>query len=233
LFSVRFDKSGLSVNLQVTSGFTKGIDYLDQAIAMDPNYSRAHSTLANNYINQDDWFLPPREAGPKARDAAKKALALDETDVEAHVALAIEAPWYEWDWAAAEREFKRAIELNPDNSDARGYYSWFLPPMGRNDETVAEAERALRIDPISTGLNGNLGSVLVFTHQWDKAIDQLRAAIDLDHGYWFDYCFLGRAYEQKGKLPEAIATLTTDARLDILHSDSGFTELVRKIGLPQ
>jgi TolB-like protein/Tfp pilus assembly protein PilF len=296
-------------------GFDKGIDYLNQAIAKDPNYAEAYSALANNYINQDDWFITPRQAGPRARDAAKKALALDETDVEAHVALAIEEQWYEWDWAASEREFKRAIELKPDSGDAHGYYSWFLPPMRRNDEAVAEAERALRIDPISTGLNGNLGSVFVFTHQWDKAIEQLRAAIDLDHGYWFDYCFLGRAYEQKGRLPEAIATfqrgltlegntelwsglghayaasgnkaeaqkvldhlkelsthsyvapynvaviyvglgekdeafawlnrayeersytlaeyLTTDARLDTLHSDPRFAELVRRIGLPQ
>ena len=298
-------------------GFDKGIDYLNQAIAKDPNYAEAYSALAMNYINQDDWFITPRQAGPRARDAAKKALALDETDVEAHVALAIEEQWYEWDWAASEREFKRAIELKPDSGDAHGYYSWFLPPMRRNDEAVAEAERALRIDPISTGLNGNLGSVFVFTHQWDKAIEQLRAAIDLDldHGYWFDYCFLGRAYEQKGRLPEAIATfqrgltlegntelwsglghayaasgnkaeaqkvldhlkelsthsyvapynvaviyvglgekdeafawlnrayeersyilaeyLTTDARLDTLHSDPRFAELVRRIGLPQ
>lgn len=296
-------------------GFDKGIDYLNQAIAKDPNYAEAYSALANNYINQDDWFITPRQAGPRARDAAKKALALDETNVEAHVALAIEEQWYEWDWAASEREFKRAIELKPDSGDAHGYYSWFLPPMRRNDEAVEEAERALRIDPISTGLNGNLGSVFVFTHQWDKAIEQLRAAIDLDHGYWFDYCFLGRAYEQKGRLPEAIATfqrgltlegntelwsglghayaasgnkaeaqkvldhlkelsthsyvapynvaviyvglgekdeaftwlnrayeersyilaeyLTTDARLDTLHSDRRFAELVRRIGLPQ
>jgi len=145
-------------------GFNEGIDYLNQAIAKDPNYAQALSALANNYINQDDWFMAPKEAGPKARDAAKKALALDETDAEAHVALAIESQWYEWNWAASEREFKRAIELNPDSGDAHGYYSWFLPPMGRNDEAVAEAERALRIDPVSTGLNGNLGSVLVFTH---------------------------------------------------------------------
>jgi serine/threonine protein kinase len=294
-------------------GFDKGIDYLNRAIAIDPNYAQAYSALANNYINQDDWFMAPKEAGPKARDAARRALALDETDVEAHVALAIESQWYEWDWAASEREFKRAIELKPDSGDAHGYYSWFLPPMRRNDEAVEEAERALRIDPISTGLNGNLGSVFVFTHQWDKAIEQLRAAIDLDHGYWFDYCFLGRAYEQKGRLPEAIATfqrgltlegntelwsglghayaasgnkaeaqkvldhlkelsthsyvapyniaviyvglgekdeafawlnraheersytlaeyLTTDARLDTLHSDPRFAELVRRIGL--
>ncbi|MBA3914753.1 MAG: protein kinase [Acidobacteriales bacterium] len=205
-------------------GFDKGIDYLNQALAKDPNYAAAYSALANNYINQDDWFIAPRQAGPKARDAAQKALALDETDVEAHVALAIEEQWYEWDWATAEREFRRAIELKPDSGDAHGYYSWFLPPMRRNDDAVAEAERGLRTDPISTGLNGNLGSVYVFTHQWDKAIEQLRAAIELDPGYWFDYCFLGRAYEQKGRWPEAIATFQRGLTLE------GNTELWSGLG---
>jgi Tfp pilus assembly protein PilF len=157
------------------------------------------SALAYNYINQDDWFIAPKTAGPKARRAAQKALELDESNAEAHVVLAIESQWYEWDWAGAERGFKRAIELNPDNADARGYYSWFLPIMGRGDEAVAEAKRGLQTDPLSTGLNGNLGSVFVFTHQWDKAIEQLRTSIDLDPNYWFDHYYLGRAYEQKGR----------------------------------
>jgi tetratricopeptide (TPR) repeat protein len=78
--------------------------------------------------------------------------------------------------------------------------------MDRNDEAVEEARRLLHVDPLGTGGNGNLGSVLVFTHPWDKAIEQLRYAIDLDPNYWFDYCFLGRAYEQKGRLPKAIET---------------------------
>jgi serine/threonine protein kinase/Flp pilus assembly protein TadD len=206
------------------NGFDKGIDYLNQAIALDPNYSLAYSALAYNYINQDDWFMPPREAGPKARDAAKRALALDETNGEAHVALAIESQWYEWDWAAAEREFKRALELEPDNGDAYGYYSWFLPSMGRNDEAVAVARQGLALGPVSTGLNGNLGSVLVFTRQWDKAIEQLRYSIDLDSGYWFDYCFLGRAYEQKGRMAEAIETFQRGLALD------GNTELWAGLG---
>ena len=205
-------------------GFDKGIDYLNQAIALDPNYALAYSALAYNYINQDDWFMAPKEAGPKARDAAKKALTLDESNAEAHVALAIESQWYEWDWAAAEREFKRAIELNPDSGDAYGYYSWFLAPMGRGDQAVEEAKQPLQIDPLSTGLNGNLGSVLVFTHQWDKAIEQLRYSIDLDPNYWFDYCFLGRAYEQKGRLPEAIEAFQRGLALE------GNTELWSGLG---
>jgi TolB-like protein/Flp pilus assembly protein TadD len=188
------------------NGFDKGIDYLNQAIALDPNYAQAYSALAWNYINQDDWFIAPKEAAPKARDLARKAIELDETNAEAHVVLAIENHWYEWDWPAAEREFKRAMELDPDNGDAHGYYSWFLASMGRNDEAVDQASRFLQIDPFDSLGNGNLGSVFVFTHQWDKAIEQLHNAIDLDPNYWFDYCFLGRAYEAKGRYPEAIET---------------------------
>ena len=188
-------------------GFDKGIDNLKQALAIDPNYALAYSALGNNYINQVDWFIAPKIAAPKAKEAAQRALELDESNAEAHVVLAIELQWYEWDWAGAEREFKRAIELNPDSGYARGYYSWFLPIMGRAGEAIAEAKRGLQIDPLSTGLNGNLGSVFVFTHQWDKAIEQLRSSIDLDPNYWFDHYFLGRAYEQKERFPEAIAAL--------------------------
>jgi eukaryotic-like serine/threonine-protein kinase len=186
-------------------GFGKGIDYFNQAIAFDPNYGLAYNGLAYNYINQDDWFIPPNEAGPKARDAANKALAIDEGDADAHVSRAIVAHWYEWDWAAAEREFKRAIELNPDDSEAHGYYSWFLAPMGRKEEAVAEAKRSQQLDPFSSLANFIVGSALVFTRQWDPAIEQLRSAKELDPSFWFAPCFLGRAYEHKGRLPEAIA----------------------------
>ncbi len=203
-FTYKFTKDGLN----------KGVGYFEQAIAKDPNYGAAYSGLAKNYINQDDWFMPPKEAGPKAREAARRALALDETDVDAHVALAIEAQWYEWDWATAEREFKRAVEQNPNNSGAHGYYSWFLAPMGRVNEAVAEAERERQTDPIGSNENFTLGSVFVFTRQWDKAITQLRSAINLDPYYWFDHCFLGRAYEQKGRLNDAIAEFQRGLELD-------------------
>jgi serine/threonine-protein kinase len=195
-------------------GFDKGITYLNQAIALDPNYAQAYSQLAFNYINQDDWFLAPKESAPRARAAAQKALALDETDAEAHVVLGIENHWYEWDWIAAEREFKRAIELDPDNGIAHGYYSWFLPSLLRNDQAIEEAHQALRLNPLSTGGNGNLGSVLVFARQWDKAIEQLKYSIDLDPNYWFDYCFLGRAYEQTGRFADAIETFQRGLKLD-------------------
>ena len=205
-------------------GFKLGIDYLDQAIALDPNYAGAYSYLAYNYINQDDWTLPPGESAPKARQAALKALSIDETDARAHLALAIAYQWYDWDWQASERQFKRAIELNSLETDVHGYYSWFLPPMGRNDEAIAEARLLVQKDPLSTGGNGNLGSVLVFTHRWEEAIAQLRSAIDLDPNYWVDYNFLGRAYVQVGRTSEAIDTFQRGLKLE------GNTELWSGLG---
>jgi eukaryotic-like serine/threonine-protein kinase len=195
-------------------GFTKGLDYFHQAIAIDPNYGLAYNGLAYNYINQVDWFLSPSEAGPKARDAANRALSIDESDADAHVSRAIVAHWYEWDWAAAEREFKRAIELKPDDSEAHGFYSWFLAPMGRKDEAIAEAKRAQQLDPLSSLANFMVGSALVFTRQWDPAIEQLRSAKELDPTFWFYPCFLGRAYEEKGELPEAIAEFQRAVELE-------------------
>ena len=186
-------------------GFETGIDYFNQAIAVDPNYGLAYSGLAYNYINQMDWFMAPNEAGPKTKDAAEKALAIDESDARAHLTLAILAHWYEWKWAAAENEFKRTLELSPNDSEAFSFYAWFLAPMGRNDEALAEARRARQADPLSSLSSFGTGAVLLFARQWDPAIEQLRRAIEVDPNYWFSHCFLGRAYEQKRKFPEAIA----------------------------
>jgi serine/threonine protein kinase/tetratricopeptide (TPR) repeat protein len=186
-------------------GFRKGIDYFDQAIAMDPNYALAYSGLAFNYNNAGDWMTLPKEAGPKAKEAAKRALAIDDTLADAHLSLATTAHWYEWDWATAEREFKRAIELNPNDPRPHGYYSWYLALMGRTDQALAEAKRGQQLDPVSSEANLFVGSILVFTRQPDQAIEQLRSGIELDPTYWYAHDFLGRAYEQKERFPEAIA----------------------------
>ena len=201
-------------NKLTKDGLAKGIDYFNQAIAIDPNYGLAYNGLAYNYINQDGWYMRGAEAGPKAKQAAEKALAIDPKDADAHVALAIEAQWYEWNWAVAESEFKRAIELNPNDSEAHGYYSWFLAPMGRGPEALVEAKRAQQIAPLSSMGNFFVASVLVFTRQWDAAIQQLHSDIELEPGFWFDHCFLGRAYEAKGRLPEAIAEFQSALALD-------------------
>jgi serine/threonine-protein kinase len=91
--------------------FRKGIDYFHQALAKDPNYGLAYSGMAYYYILQDDWYLAPNESASRAKAAAQKALEIDDSNADAHLALAMESHWYEWDWAAADREFKRALEL--------------------------------------------------------------------------------------------------------------------------
>jgi len=201
-------------NKLTKEGFDTGIDYFNQAIAVDPNYALAYSGLAFNYVNQDDWFMSPNEAGPKTKDAAKRALAIDESDAGAHLSMAIVTHWYVWNWAAAEKEFKRAIELSPNNSDAHTYYSWFLAPMGRHNQAIAEAKRAQQADPLSGFAAFGVGAALVFARRWDPAIEQLHRAIEIDPNFWFGHCFLGRAYEQKGKLPEAIVEFQRAVELE-------------------
>jgi eukaryotic-like serine/threonine-protein kinase len=201
-------------NKLTKDGLAKGIDYFNRAIAIDPNYGLAYNGLAYNYINQDGWYMAGAEAGPKAKQAAEKALAIDPKDADAHLALAIESQWYEWNWAVAESEFKRAIELNPNDAEAHGYYSWFLAPMGRGPEALVEAKRGQQIAPLSSLGNFFVASVLVFTRQWDPAIEQLLSDIELEPNFWFDHCFLGRAYEAKGRLPEAIAEFQKALALD-------------------
>ena len=156
---------------------TKVIDYFNQAIAIDPNYGLAYDGLAYNYINQDDWYMSPSDAGPKAKEAAKKALAIDDQDADAHLVLAIERQWYEWDWAAAEQEFKRAIELNPNSF--RSLRVLFLVPRrrwgGRTRPSPKPSELSKSIlFRLSEFLSS--ASVFVFTRQWDLAIEQLRSA---------------------------------------------------------
>jgi TolB-like protein/Tfp pilus assembly protein PilF len=186
-------------------GLRKGIDYFNQAIAADPNYALAYNGLAYYYISTVDWYLSPRESIPRARDAANKALAIDENLADAHTSLATVAYWYDWDSVTAEREYKRAIELNPKNSRSRDFYSWYLVSSGRVDQALAEAKDAVQLDPVSAEINSNLGQVLLLAHQYDRAIEQLRSSIELDPSYFLAHNYLGRAYEANGKLPEAIA----------------------------
>ena len=201
-------------NKLTRDGLAKGIDYFNQAIAIDPNYGLAYNGLAYNYINQDGWYLPPREAGPKAKQAAEKALAIDPNDGDAHLALAIESQWYEWNWPVAERQFKRAIELNPNEPEPHGYYSWFLAPMGRGAEALTEARRAQQAAPLTSLGNFFVASILVFTQQWDPAMKQLKSDIELDPNFWFDHCYLGRTYEAKGQMVEAIAEFQRALAID-------------------
>ena len=195
-FASKFTKEGLQ----------KGLDYFNQAIAVDPNYALAYTGVGFYYVGANDWYLSPNEAMPKARDAARKALAIDDSLADAHLLLGTVAHWYDWDWATAEREYKRGIEINPNDPRPREFYSWFLSTnIARADEAIAEAKKAQQLDPVSAETNQFLGGAFFFARRYDEAIEQLRKAAEFDPDYWLAHEFLGQAYEQKGKLPEAIA----------------------------
>ena len=196
-YTARYTKEGLD----------KGRDYFNQAVSTDPQYALAYAGLANNYSSASGWFLPSKEALPKAGAAAKKALELDDHVAEAHTSLATVKWWFDWDWAAAETEFKRAIYLNPNDFRTLEFYGWYLIDLGRSDQGIEQGHRAQMLDPLSVENNTLFGQSLYYARRYDQAVEQLRATLDMDQSYWLAHSFLGRAYEQQGKFGEAIAEL--------------------------
>ncbi len=190
-----------------TEELAKGLDYFRQAIAIDPNYALAYDGIAYYYNLAVDWLIPPAEAMPKAKEAARKALELDDTLAEAHTSLACVYFWYDWDWPGAEHEFRRALDLNPNYAGAHVYYGWYLIWMGRIDEGMAENRQAETLDPLSPEASLLLGWGLYYGHHYDQAIAQLRKTLDLDPNSWPTYEMLGHAYAQQSRFPEAIAAL--------------------------
>src|SRR5262245_1416070 len=186
-------------------GVSKGRDYLEQAIALDPLYALAYAGLAFNYIAASDWYMPSKDALAKTDAAARKALALDDQLSEAHTSLAIALWWYEWNWSGAEAEFRRAIELNSNDARPHEFYGWFLVSIGRREEALAENNRARQLDPLSSETNVIVGQTLYFVRRYDEAVAQLRSTLEMDQNYWLAHSFLGRTYEQQGKLTDAIA----------------------------
>jgi len=182
------------------------IGYFDQAIEKDPSYATAYAGLASTYVLLPEYAgLPPKEIMPKAEAAATKALELDSTLAEAHAVLGLIRYEFDWDWAGAESEFKRAIELDPNYPTAHHWYSSLLSRFGRFDEALSESKRALELDPLSLVINENVGAILSSTGQFDKAIDQLKRALELDPNFSATHLDLGTTYARQGKYDEAIA----------------------------
>ena len=186
-------------------GFNKGIEYFEQAIAKDPNFALAYSGLSFCYLNQIDWVFAPKDSVPKARQAIENALRTDPSLAEAHTMRAMLLLQYDWDWAQAEQEFRKALELDPNYALGRSFLAWHLAAMGRFDEAIAEDKRALDLDPLSSAVNADLGWDLYLARRYDEAIEQLRKAVDLEPNYWVSLVLLGRCYEQTGKPKEALA----------------------------
>ncbi len=197
-------------NKRTADGLKKAIDYFNQAIEKDPNYAQAYTGLADSYALLGDWeygILAPKEAFPRAKAAATKALELDNTLGEAHTSLAFSLDLFDWDWASAEREFRRAIELNPGYATAHHWYAWHLSEMGRNREAIAEMRKAQNLDPLSLIISADVAEILLVAHSYDQAIEQSRKTVDMDPNFAVAHYELGQALVQKHMYKEAIAEL--------------------------
>jgi len=180
----------------------KAIEFHQRATQIDPTWAPAHAAIV---VPTSLLELPPMEACAKMRTAARKALELDDTLSEAYFAMAWVRYQCDWDWPGTERDFKRAIELDPTNSQARHYYSHYLLAMRRFDESLIECKRALERDPLSEVLNFHLAWHYVFTHQADLAIEQGRKVLEVFPNSWTGHLFRKWAYEMKGLYEQAIA----------------------------
>jgi serine/threonine-protein kinase len=193
-------------NKRTRESLKKGIEYFQQAIEKDSRYALAFTGLADCYnsLSRFGW-LSPGEAMPKAKEAAERALQIDGNLAEAHNSRAFVAENYEWVWSIAEREYKRAIALNPNYATAHQWYGEYLATIGRFDEGLEQLKQAEHLDPLSLIINSDLGLPFFFARQYDRAIEQWRKTIELDPDFWLAHYALALVYEQKGMYGEAIA----------------------------
>jgi DNA-binding winged helix-turn-helix (wHTH) protein/TolB-like protein/Flp pilus assembly protein TadD len=184
----------------------KSLEFFQRAITLDPKYASAYAEIARIYIflGGTSGFRPPRETLPKAKEALTKALEIDETLAEGHALLATYKLNYEWNWRDAEREFKRALELNPNNSLTRHSYSIYFQTLGRFDEALAERKLAEKFDPLNPNSIANVGWPLFFARRYDEAIEHFRRAIELEPNYVWGHIWIAEAYAEKGMYEEAI-----------------------------
>ncbi|MGD2153202.1 MAG: tetratricopeptide repeat protein [Gemmatimonadales bacterium] len=199
-------------------GPRKGLEYFQQALACDPEYALAHAGIAEAYV----WLggtgiLRPQEALPRIREAATRALELDETLAEAHLSLGRLSWTHEFEWSNAEKHFLRALELNPGLAEARSMYGFFLASMGRFEESLAELRRGVQLDPLAQLSNTWLGQVLAWLGRFPEAIERLRTALELDPTSWHANHILGMAYRLDSNYPEAIEALQTAMALASRH----------------
>ncbi len=196
------------------TGFNTAIECLQKALEHDPEFALAYEGLAYNYVQAIDIFLSPAQALSKAREAVEKALRLDDTLAEAHATLGSIHFWHDWHWAAAEQEFLRAIELNPNAASPRQLYGWFLIFMQRFDEAFAQLELGLQLNPTSLEADLYYGPSLYLSRQYDRAIEHFQKLLQSYPGHWLMWIMLGRAYEQKGLLQEAINCYEEAAQME-------------------
>jgi DNA-binding winged helix-turn-helix (wHTH) protein/tetratricopeptide (TPR) repeat protein len=192
----------------------KAIRYFEAALTNDPEFALAWSGLSACYATLPlTSGVQPGEAFPKSKAAAVKALELDAALCEAHVSLAGVKFWYDWDWAGAEREFRCAIDLDPDATGARRFFGHFLSNMGRHEEALRETGRALELEPLSIVTNTRMGQFLYQAGEYDRALEQLRGTFELEPNFWMAHLIFGRVLDTIGRQSEAIAAFRRAAAM--------------------
>jgi tetratricopeptide (TPR) repeat protein len=196
-------------NKRDQAGFTKAVDYFQQAIAKDPTYAAAYAGLADSYALSGGFnLIPVEQAMPRARAAAEKALQLDSNLAEAHASLGLIAPFNNWNWADAEQHYQRAIELDPNYATAHHWYAeGYLMPVGRADEAITEIRKAQELDPLSAVIATDLGKELYFVRRYDDALVELRRALELDPNFVSAHNWISDTLLEKRMYSDAIAEL--------------------------
>ena len=204
------------LNNGTQDGVRGGVEYFQQAVNLDPRFALGYAGMADAYTLLGTTItatMQPREAMPRAREAAQRALELDSGLSEAHTSLAWVKYRFDWDWRGAEEEFRRAIELNPNNAQARLWYSDYMMAMGRFDEALAETKRARELDPLSAFINWNVGRVLYHARRYDEALTEMRKTLELNPNFPRNHVLLRETYLLKGMSDEAFAEHTNIAAL--------------------
>lgn len=204
-------------NKRTEQSVRKALSYFLGSMDSDPTYAQGYAGLADSY-NILGYYnaLPPREAYPKARAAALKALELDSSLAEPHAALGVIKRDFEWDWSGAENEFQRAIGLNPGYVESYHWRATLLSMLGRHAEAIHEKKKALTMDPLSVIIRTDLARIFYYHRDYDQALEHFRAALDMDPNYVFAHLWLANVYLQKGLFEQAISELRTG----VTHSDN-------------
>jgi TolB-like protein/Tfp pilus assembly protein PilF/DNA-binding XRE family transcriptional regulator len=220
---------------QRPQGIAKAIEYFEQAIDKEPTSARARAGLADCYVTLGSWengTLPPIEAMAKAKEAASKALELDSRLAEAHTTLAYRTTHHEWDWAAAETQFKYAFDLNPNYAVCHHWYSHFLTAVGRTEESLSASKRCLELDPLDLVINIHMAWHYQFARQYEQAIEQCWKTSELHPNSFWPAYFFGLAYEQQGQIDRAVEEFRIAVKMsgDVTFATAGLGHLYGTAG---
>jgi TolB-like protein/Tfp pilus assembly protein PilF len=214
--------------------------YFELALEKDPSYAPAYAGLAGVWATRQQMgFMPPHEAGPKAKAAALRAIELDDRSAAAHGALAAVLTWTDWDWEGAEPEWRRTLELNPSDADTHAFYAHFLANTGRADEAIPHSERSLELDPVNAFFKGMYAVVLSYNNRYKEALGLARTAVAMQPNNPLLLSILWHAEFRTGNFEEAVTTVKThmgvmyadptiEEALDGGWVDGGYTEAIRR-----